>query len=89
MVESLTVGSSMKSKDKKMINLPVVVSKRTGIDPMLLAYIERGNWICGKSPTGAHHWVYDEKGCYWRCIHCLIKRQFPATLRESLLEEVV
>lgn len=43
-------------------------------------YLQRGNWRCGESPTGAHHWMVDaaphEAGEMWAaCRYCGQRRQ--------------
>lgn len=51
-------------------------------------YIESGVWRCGKSPTGAHHWVEVAIGSKTRglfiCIWCEDTKKFPITYEEAL-----
>jgi len=38
-------------------------------------YYERGLWNCSASPTGAHHWLIDDRGM-GQCEYCGEGRQF-------------
>ena len=33
-------------------------------------------WKCPASPTGAHHWLYDN-GPLWKCVYCPAEAWFP------------
>jgi len=45
-------------------------------------YIASGEWKCGKSPSGAHHWIRHDS--VWICKYCLDMRVFPNTWFEIL-----
>jgi len=41
-------------------------------------YISSGCWICGESPTGAHHWrEYPDEAGVFICKYCYEAKEFP------------
>ena len=52
--------------------------KRKTMQQLYLDYITGTSWVCGESPSGAHHWLH-EQGNLFRCIHCNDERTWPLT----------
>ncbi|MCK4722154.1 MAG: hypothetical protein KAT75_02565 [Dehalococcoidia bacterium] len=44
-------------------------------DTIWSRYLQSGLWRCPCSPSGAHHWLIDDKGV-GQCRYCGQKRQF-------------
>jgi len=42
---------------------------------------ESGLWCCSASPTGAHHWIIDDRG-WGLCRYCGEKRQFAESVAD-------
>jgi len=54
-------------------------------------YLTSDVWLCGKSPTGAHHWVEIQRGRYsahtgvFYCKYCGDAKEFPIHISAAQL----
>jgi hypothetical protein len=55
--------------------------KNLNMGPMDRDYVDSGNWKCGKSPTGAHHWVISQSEM--TCKHCTETRQVVLPIKHD------
>jgi hypothetical protein len=57
-------------------------------------YLRRGRWKCGKSPTGAHHWLHvvdyidsSSKPGLFECKYCYRRKRFPLVFSYHFWED--
>jgi hypothetical protein len=61
----------------KRIETVAQISDRIGC-----SYFQSGIWRCPYSPSGAHHWLVDDKGV-GNCKYCGEERQFATSIVSS------
>ncbi len=47
-------------------------------------YLKSDRWKCGKSPTGAHHWVERGTSGIFICKYCMDVAKFPRTFADAI-----
>ena len=50
-------------------------------DPYI-RYLVGRSWQCAESPSGAHHWVFDEKDNKFHCKYCGLSKRLPLSWQE-------
>jgi len=50
-------------------------------DPYI-RYLAGRSWQCADSPSGAHHWVFDDKDKKFHCKYCGKAKRLPLSWQE-------
>lgn len=56
--------------------------RKAGSDNPYINYLAGRSWQCTDSPSGAHHWVYDEKDKKFHCKYCNQSKRLPLSWAE-------